>query len=91
MTIKRKPQQCTRPLIDLDGSDGNAFVLMGFAKRLAPRLGLSPERVVEAMDQSDYIDLLITFDFHFGGVVSIVTGDDELLESIENRRREKHS
>ena len=48
MTIKRK-SQCTRPPIDLDGPDGNAYVLLGVANRLAPQLGLSAEKVVEAM------------------------------------------
>ena len=86
MSIKRKPQ-CARPPIDLDGPDGNAYVLLGVANRLAPQLGLSAERVVEAMKQGDYTDLLIAFDFHFGNVVSITTGNDELLESIEKRHR----
>ena len=90
MSIKRKTK-CARLPIDLDGPDGNAFNLMGVAIRLAPTLGLSAEKVIEAMEQGDYTDLLIEFDFHFGNVLSITTCNGELLESIEKRRREKYS
>ncbi len=89
MTIQKKSQH-TKALIDLDGPDGNAFALMGYAKVLAPQLGLSAERVVEEMKEGDYIDLLIAFDSIFGNVVSITTGNDELLDDIDMRLQERH-
>jgi hypothetical protein len=39
--------------IDLDGPDGNAFVLMGHAKSLAKQLGLDGDKIIEEMTSGD--------------------------------------
>jgi hypothetical protein len=64
----REKQQNTGPIvIDLTGPDGNAFALMGLAKRLAKQLGFKSP--VEEMMQGDYEHLLEVFDKNFGDYV----------------------
>ena len=70
----REKQQNTGPLvIDLTGPDGNAFVLMGYAKRLAKQLypkelGFE-KQIIDDMTSGDYEHLLEVFDKHFGDYV----------------------
>jgi hypothetical protein len=58
-----------QPVIDLTGSDGNAFVLMGYAKRLARQIGIEPQPIIEEMMSGDYENLLEVFDRNFGDFV----------------------
>lgn len=60
--------------IDLTGPDGNAFVLLGIANRLARQLGYSREEIndlINEMKGSDYEYLIQTFDDHFGKFVTL--------------------
>ncbi|MBC8428183.1 MAG: hypothetical protein H8D94_01795 [Candidatus Pelagibacter sp.] len=57
--------------IDLTGTDGNAFVLLGTAKRLAKALGLDPLVVTTEMTMGDYDNLINTFDGYFGAIVDL--------------------
>lgn len=60
----------SKPVIDLTGPDGNAFALMGHARRLAKQLKLDPEAIVkEMMDAPKYEQLIEVFDKHFGDYV----------------------
>jgi hypothetical protein len=52
--------------IDLTGPDGNAFVLMGYATRLARELNLDGDKIIQDMKSGDYGNLLEVFDFYFG-------------------------
>lgn len=64
----RKKQQRNGPLvIDLTGPDGNAFVLMGIASRLAKQLDI--ESPTAEMMSGDYEHLLEVFDKNFGDYV----------------------
>ena len=69
----REKQQNTGPIvIDLTGPEGNAFVLMGYAKRYAKQLGMSgakAERIVYEMQSGDYENLINVFDKHFGDFI----------------------
>jgi len=59
-------------VIDLTGPEGNAFVLLGYAKRLAKQLGLNgidAVNIQNEMKEGDYENLLETFDKHFGEIV----------------------
>ncbi len=62
-----------KPLeIDLNGPDGNAFVLLGLAKTLGRRLGMDHdeiERIQDEMRLSTYELLILTFDKYFGEYV----------------------
>lgn len=71
--IREKSKAPTQPIvIDLAGPEGNAFVLMGYARLLAKHLGYSPsdiELMISDMMSSDYEHLLEVFDSHFGELV----------------------
>jgi hypothetical protein len=75
MTIKSKDELEDRPLeIDLTGPDGNAFVLMGTAKRLADQLlydEIDINDMICDMKSSDYDNLVNVFDKHFGDYVTL--------------------
>jgi hypothetical protein len=55
--------------IDLTGEEGNAFVLMGYARRFSTQLGLNPEPIINDMTSSDYEHLVNVFDKYFGNFV----------------------
>jgi len=55
--------------IDLTGPDGNAFVLLGYAKDLSKQLGIDYKKVEAGMTSSDYENLLNVFDKYFGEYV----------------------
>ena len=65
----REKQQPKEIVIDLTGPQGNAFFLLGTAKDLAHRLGLSWDTIHSEMTSSDYENLIQVFDEHFGDFV----------------------
>ena len=75
MVIKSIKDKPTAPIeIDLTGPDGNAYALMGLAKRLARQLRYDhdhTERIIDEMALSDYEGLLHTFDREFGKFVTL--------------------
>jgi hypothetical protein len=56
-------------VIDLTGPEGNAFVLMGYAKNFAKQLGIPSEPIINEMMSGDYENLLDVFDANFGDYV----------------------
>ena len=56
-------------VIDLTGPDGNAYALMGMAKRYANQLGLDAELIINDMKSGDYEHLIQVFDDAFGDFV----------------------
>ena len=56
-------------VIDLTGPDGNAFALMGYARRFARQLGHDSEKVIGEMMRGDYQNLITVFDGYFGDYV----------------------
>tara|TARA_B100001113_G_C20986986_1_gene568719 strand:- start:601 stop:825 length:225 start_codon:yes stop_codon:yes gene_type:complete len=68
----REKQSQKEIIIDLTGPDGNAFALMGYARRFARQLGYSKEdqdQLLELMTSGDYENLIEVFDDHFGSFV----------------------
>jgi hypothetical protein len=70
----REKQEATEIVIDLTGPEGNAFVLLGYAKRFAEQLGgaeagYDPQAICDEMRESDYENLLSVFDSYFGHFV----------------------
>jgi hypothetical protein len=65
----RKKQPQTEIVIDLTGPDGNAFALMGYARRLARQIGIDPKPIIEEMMSGNYENLLEVFDRNFGDFV----------------------
>ncbi len=77
--IRRKKER--KPVINLDGPDGNAFALMAYAKRFAKDMGyVSDEAILNNMRSGDYTNLVRTFDKYFGEFVILETTNEELLE-----------
>jgi hypothetical protein len=55
--------------IDLTGPDGNAFVLIGMAGKLAKQLGLDKSKIQAEMTSGDYENLIKVFDNYFGDYI----------------------
>jgi hypothetical protein len=70
MAIKNKVIKSTIE-IDLTGPDGNAFYLIGTARKLSKQLGLDTEAIQTEMMSGDYENLLKVFDKHFGHFVTL--------------------
>lgn len=73
MTIidKRKVSAGKMLVVDLDGADGNAFYLIGLARRLCAEMGSDPVPIVAEMTNGDYEHLVGAFDRHFGEHVDL--------------------
>ncbi len=69
--IKSVEEKTSRLEIDLTGSEGNAFVLLGYASRLSKQLGLDHQKVQSEMTSGDYEHLVETFDKYFGEYVTL--------------------
>lgn len=67
--IRDKQPQTGPVVIDLTGPDGNAFALMGYAKRFAKQLDLDGDKIIADMMSGDYENLLQVFDANFGDFV----------------------
>jgi len=57
--------------IDLTGPEGNAFALLGYAKRFANQLNLDFTAVSAEMTAGDYENLVEVFDGYFGDYVTL--------------------
>ena len=74
MAIKSIKEKKQFPIeIDLTGPDGNAFALMGYAKRFAKQLGWKDKgaALINEMMEGDYEHLLKVFDNAFGEFVTL--------------------
>ena len=72
--IKDRKEIKHRPIeIDLNGHEGNAFVLLGYASRLGKQIyGYEKtEAILEEMKLSTYELLILTFDEYFGDIVTL--------------------
>ena len=58
-------------ILDLEGPDGNAFVILGKAHCLANHLNLDSNAILNEMKSSDYNNLVKTFEKYFGEYVDI--------------------
>ena len=65
----RAKQIAKNVVIDLTGPDGNAFCLMGYAKKFARQLDLNGNQIIKEMQSGDYENLVDTFDKYFGDYV----------------------
>ena len=67
--IRKKQENYGPYVIDLTGPQGNAFVLLGYAKQFARQLKLDGNKIVNEMTEGDYEHLVETFDKYFGEYV----------------------
>lgn len=56
-------------VIDLTGPEGNAFCLLGYAKRWSADLGLNYDKIRNDMTSGDYENLVQVMDKNFGSFV----------------------
>ena len=66
--IRKKPEPTER-IIDLTGPEGNAYYLLGAARKLAKQLGLDSTKIMAEMTSGDYENLIEVFDRYFGDFV----------------------
>jgi len=69
--IKDKKNKSREIEIDLTGPDGNAYVLLGYAKEYAKQLNLPWDKIQDEMTSSDYENLVNTFDKYFGSFITL--------------------
>lgn len=67
--ILQKPKAPRTIEIDLNGTQGNAFFLLGTANNLAKQLGLDGKAIQAEMMKGDYENLIKVFDSYFGDFV----------------------
>lgn len=58
--------------VDLTGPEGNAFVLLGYARQWAKQLGKDPNPILTDMQSSDYEHLVNVLDREFGNLVDFL-------------------
>ena len=70
MVMIRSKKHHSEIVIDLTGPQGNAFFLLGYAKKLAEELDFEDvDGLIGEMQSSDYEHLVQTFDEYFGHFV----------------------
>jgi hypothetical protein len=65
MTMKKKH------IIDLSGPQGNAFYLLGIAKRICQETGTPSEKILSEMQSGDYENLVAVFEKYFNQCVTL--------------------
>ena len=71
MAIKKKTKS-REIVIDLTGPDGNAFVLLAYAKNFSKQLNIQYGPIADNMMSGDYEHLLEVFDKNFGSFVTLL-------------------
>ena len=71
MAIIKKQPPVGKIEIDITGSQGNAFVILGYARQYAKQLGMDSKPIIDEMMSGDYENLLEVFDKHFGDYVDL--------------------
>ena len=66
-----KPKKVGKPVINLSGTQGNAYNLLGIAEQLCKKLQMEFEPIESEMTSGDYENLIQVFDKHFGYYVDL--------------------
>ena len=69
--IKSKEYKNNGIEIDLTGPDGNAYGILGLAKRLCKEFDIPFKPLMEKMTSGDYENLIKVFDDKFGSFVTM--------------------
>lgn len=70
--IKEKENTTREIVIDLTGSEGNVFNLIGQGRRFCKQLGLDTNEFTTKMISGDYENAVTTFDEYFGEFVTLL-------------------
>ena len=84
MAVKKKSNN-QKMVIDLDGSQWNAFVLLGTAQQILQNSRMNKDTikvVLDEMKSGDYVNLIKTFDKYFGTIVTLETSNQEYLDAF---------
>jgi len=57
--------------LDISSENGVGFFLIGYAKKLAPQLGMNTNEIIAEMSKGNEENLIKVFDKHFGEVVNL--------------------
>ncbi len=57
--------------VDINGPDGNAFVLIGMAKTFCSVLDIECKEIIDEMTSGDYENLLDVFEENFSDFVTL--------------------
>tara|TARA_B100000519_G_C13938411_1_gene294917 strand:- start:166 stop:396 length:231 start_codon:yes stop_codon:yes gene_type:complete len=74
LILQKKDKPYSPMEIDLTGPEGNAFVLMAYARKLGKNLGYSEHRIKCILDEmrlTNYEGLVYTFDREFGSSITL--------------------
>lgn len=72
MTIKSiEEKPCRKIEIDLSSPEGNAFVLMAYAKQYAKQMQKDGNAIIKEMMSGNYENLINVFDREFGDFVTL--------------------
>ena len=74
-----KKTKSNKRTINLDGPDGNAFVLLAICKDLAKQIGLSWDDIQKEAKAGDYCILVYTLNKYFGDFIDFETEQEDLL------------
>ena len=69
--IVKKPKSNGKIEIDLTGPQGNAYYILGVAKRLCKEVGIPSKPILDEMMSGDYENLIQVFDKNFGMFVTL--------------------
>lgn len=58
-------------IIDLSGSEGNAYNMIREAKNICKQLGIKHEPIIKEMKSGDYENLINVFEREFGDYVDL--------------------
>jgi len=71
--LKKHP--LSKPVIDLNGPDGNAYSLLARVRPLGEQLDMTEttiQAILRTMKSGDYKNLVETFDANFGELVDLI-------------------
>lgn len=71
MAIITRPSR-SKMVIDLSGPGGNYFALLAVAQDMAHKLELDWSFIKDEMTKSDYENLTLVFDKHFGQHIDLI-------------------
>ena len=89
MAIKHTALIESHKMIDLDGADGNANMLLSLADSTAHQLDYDEwerKELQDNMQSKDYYHLVQTFDMHFGDYFTLHTKDEKILSEYYRRK-----
>ena len=89
MAIKHTAFLECQKIIDLDGPEGNANMLLSLADSTAHQLDYDEherKKLKDNMQSKDYYHLVQTFDLHFGDYFTLYTKDEKILTDYMRRK-----